>query len=391
MFAWRKVVDPANASEYAFFLYPLKNAEAINAAKCRSSRSACARSTTRRSSSTSNTRRRYFEKLVAYGTYGPIRQDFYESITRPLRRRRRHDAVQRTVQITTWVHGAHLRLEKNPYYWDADRIKLNVIDIPVRHERSARSPESVQGRQDRDRRGSELPKRSTTRSSTVWQINRFNDGSRVLPRIQSPPGARHAQRESAQGAAARDRLRRTRLQGDEAARQSARAIVVSGLAARRATVFFAKEYPAGPQRVDVAEARRYLALAKQELGVDTMPPLVLLTDDEPGVEQAGRVLSRTSSNERSDLDVKIDKQIFKQRLAKMTAGEFDMVGGRLGSGLRRPADVRRSVLVVEQEQSRPLLESGTRSPRAHRAEFARSENADGRVRRDPEDPASTTS
>ena len=31
VFAWRKVVDPANASQYAFILYYVKNAEAINA------------------------------------------------------------------------------------------------------------------------------------------------------------------------------------------------------------------------------------------------------------------------------------------------------------------------------------------------------------------------
>ena len=30
VFAWRKVVDPINASQYAFILYYLKNAEAIN-------------------------------------------------------------------------------------------------------------------------------------------------------------------------------------------------------------------------------------------------------------------------------------------------------------------------------------------------------------------------
>jgi ABC-type oligopeptide transport system substrate-binding subunit len=31
------------------------------------------------------------------------------------------------------------------------------------------------------------------------------------------------------------------------------------------------------------------------------------------------------------IDVKIDKQIFKQRLAKMTSGDFDFVLGGLGA------------------------------------------------------------
>src|SRR5262245_28867879 len=33
VFAWQRTVDPANASEYAFIMYPIKNAEAINNGK----------------------------------------------------------------------------------------------------------------------------------------------------------------------------------------------------------------------------------------------------------------------------------------------------------------------------------------------------------------------
>jgi len=33
VFAWRKAVDPATASQYAFIMYPINNAEAINKGK----------------------------------------------------------------------------------------------------------------------------------------------------------------------------------------------------------------------------------------------------------------------------------------------------------------------------------------------------------------------
>ena len=79
VFAWRKIVDPANASEYAFFLFPLKNAEASARRQANRVIRACMRSMTRRSSSTSNHPTAIFEKPVAYGTFAPIRQDFYEA------------------------------------------------------------------------------------------------------------------------------------------------------------------------------------------------------------------------------------------------------------------------------------------------------------------------
>jgi oligopeptide transport system substrate-binding protein len=76
-------------------------------------------------------------------------------------------------------------------------------------------------------------------------------------------------------------------------------------------------------------------MAKQDLGVDEIPPLVLLTDEGPlSDKQAeyyqdlfGRVLG---------LDIRIDKQIFKQRLAKMTAGEFDLVAAGWGPDFDDP-------------------------------------------------------
>ena len=44
---------------------------------------------------------------------------------------------------------------------------------------------------------------------------------------------------------------------------------------------FRQEYPPSSIKPDVAEARRHLELAKKELGVEQIPPLVLLTDDGP--------------------------------------------------------------------------------------------------------------
>ena len=32
--------------------------------------------------------------------------------------------------MTRWVHGAHVRLEKNPHYWNRDTVQLNAIDMP---------------------------------------------------------------------------------------------------------------------------------------------------------------------------------------------------------------------------------------------------------------------
>ena len=89
------------------------------------------------------------------------------------------------------------------------------------------------------------------------------------------------------------------------------------------------QYPPHKPKLDVEQARKYLQLAEQELGLESIPPLTLLLSDTPGsIKQAEyfqNVMSRTLG-----LEIKLDRQIFKQRLAKMSAGEFDMVAAGWG-------------------------------------------------------------
>jgi oligopeptide transport system substrate-binding protein len=89
------------------------------------------------------------------------------------------------------------------------------------------------------------------------------------------------------------------------------------------------EYPPPQPTLDVAQGLEYLRLAKQELGLDTIPPLSLLLSDTPSsIKQAEyfqNLMARTLG-----LEISLDRQIFKQRLSKMSAGEFDMVAAGWG-------------------------------------------------------------
>jgi oligopeptide transport system substrate-binding protein len=322
VFAWRKVVDPATASEYAFFLFPLKNAERINRGELPIDALGVHAIDDRTLAIEFERPTPYFEKLAVYSTYGPVRQDFYES---------RHGAYGADAdamlyngpfQITKWVHGAHLRMEKNPHYWDADRIKLNVIDIPyVTGDPNAvlnlfKDGKVASAGLDADTLENALEKR--------WKINRFNDGSVFYIEFNHRPGRMTANRN----------LRKALMLVSDPGELVNKVMKVPGNLPGASLFpawlpglhgYFRQEYPPPPMRVDIPEARRLLELAKQELGVEKLPPLVLLTGaDSP---EAGKQAEYFQNVFRRalDLDVKIDKQIFKQRLAKMTAGDFDMV------------------------------------------------------------------
>ena len=130
VFAWRTALEPATASQYAFILFPVKNAEAINTGKLEGETLGVTAVSDRVLEVTFEKPIAFFEKLVAFSTYFPAREDFYKSTNG------RYGADADTLlyngafTLESWVHNASMRMEKNQYYWNKDSIFLNTIHVP---------------------------------------------------------------------------------------------------------------------------------------------------------------------------------------------------------------------------------------------------------------------
>ena len=88
--------------------------------------------------------------------------------------------------------------------------------------------------------------------------------------------------------------------------------------------YFRQEYPLPLPPPDEAAAREHLAKALDELGLDAPPTLVMLIGDSPSAKKQAEYYQNVFK-QKLGIDIRIDAQIFKQRLAKMTAGDFDLV------------------------------------------------------------------
>jgi len=321
VFAWRTVLDPINASEYAFILYPIRNAEAINNDELPTN-ALGARALDDKTLVVELERPiAFFDKLTAFSTYLPVRQDFYEATDG----RYGADADQLLYNgpfiMESWVHGQSLFLRKNPHYWDAERIRLDAINVGYivsdanavlnlfKDEKIALASLTAEN----------LPEALAQR----WQIDRFMDGSVFFIEFNHKP----------------DRLTRNRnLRKAMQLAQNPNELVYKVIKLpgylpgeslfptflKGVQGSFRDEYTAPTHRMDLAQARRHLEQAKLELGLDEFPSLVLLTGDNP-VSNIQSEYFQALFKKNLGLDIKIDRQIFKQRLAKMTDGDFDMV------------------------------------------------------------------
>jgi oligopeptide transport system substrate-binding protein len=321
VFAWRRVVDPATASEYAFIVYPVRNAEAINRGELPPEALGVRAVDDRTLEVTFEQPVPYFDKLVAFATFLPVREDFFVS------RAGRYGAdaddliYNGPFVISRWVHGAHLRFEKNPRYWDRDSIRLDVIDAPYITNDSNATLNLF-----KDGKIALAPLSSETIDNALqqrWHLTRFNDGSIFFLEFNHREGRltrNYHLRRAIQLATDPGELvfRVLKLPGN------APAVSLFPEWLKGVKDSFRREYPPPVHRVDVPEARRALARALDELGLAKLPPLVLLSGEDPiSMKQAEYLQNVYQRN--LGITIKIDKQIFKQRLAKMTLGEFDMV------------------------------------------------------------------
>ena len=321
VFAWRTAVDPANASEYAFILFPLENAEEINKGEMpvealgvtaiddRTLKVRLARPTA------------YFEKLMAFSTFFPIREDFYNQTNGRYGADAHELLYNGPFILSRWVHGANLRMEKNPYYWNPDRIKLDVIEFPyITSDQNALVNLFTDKKIAYTTLGAESLE---TALEKRWHLERFMDGSVFYiefnfrsHRLTHNYHLRKAMQLAIDPAELVYKV--TKIPGYVPAES------IFPLWLRGVDDFFRQEYPAQKITPDLEAAKKHLEIAKRELGISEIPPLVMLTGDNP-VSNIQSEYYQGAFKKNLGLDIKIDKQIFKQRLAKMTSGDFDMV------------------------------------------------------------------
>ena len=321
VFAWRKAVEPETASEYAFILYAIENARAVNEGELPST----SLGATAVDDLTLAIRLQrpigYFDKLVAFPTYYPIKQTFYEG------RDGRYGADAEDLLyngpfvIKRWVHGAQLRMSRNDEYWDRERVRLNTIDYGyVTSDVNATLNLYKDGRVaiaglDAETLQNALEQR--------WKLERFNDGSVFFIEFNHRPSRLTHNRNLRKAIQfvfdpAELVYKVIKLPGNTPG-ESLFPVWLKGVDG-----YFRQEYPAPEHRVDIARARDYLARAKRELGLDPLPPLIILSGDSPAASKESEYFQEVFASTLG-IEVRLDRQIFKQRLAKMTAGDFDMV------------------------------------------------------------------
>ncbi len=323
VFAWQQAANPENAAEYAFLMRLFPNGTEIIAGDMPPETLGVEAIDDHTLVAHLVTPTAYFIDLVTFITFRPVREDFYRAQQGRYAADAENMLSNGPFVLTEWVHGASMRMEKNPYYWNRDAIPLDAINAPyITEDPNARFNLFMD---DKTAIADNLQISAMKMAMQEHQkLKSFSDGTVYYL------GFNHRDERPT----ANLYLRRAIQSVFDAAEMTYKVIGVPGnLPAYTLFPRWLKgddgqslqaQYPPRKPDLNVERGREYLAMAKQELGVEQIPPLTILLSDQPQTAKQAEYFQNVMARNLG-LEIRLDKQIFKQRLAKMTAGDYDLV------------------------------------------------------------------
>ena len=136
VFALRRGVDPAVGSSYAFILWPIDNAEAITKGKVKElERMGVEAVDAHTLKVTLKAPTPYFIGMLTHHQAYPVHRKTLErhgdKWTRP-----GNLVSNGAYRLAEWVPQSHVRLERNPHYWDAANVRIEAVVYHPTEDRS---------------------------------------------------------------------------------------------------------------------------------------------------------------------------------------------------------------------------------------------------------------
>jgi oligopeptide transport system substrate-binding protein len=131
--SWQRAISPLLGSEYSYMYYPIENAEAYNLGnEPNFSKVGVSVLDDYTIQVKLNSPTPYFLQLLDHYSMFPVHRATVEKFGSATDRlsqwaREGNIVTNGAFALTEWKINSHLRVEKSPLYWDADKVKLNAI------------------------------------------------------------------------------------------------------------------------------------------------------------------------------------------------------------------------------------------------------------------------
>ena len=331
-YAFKRLVNPATGGGGStFFAYILENGEAILQGE-KSVETLGAEAIDDRTLKIRLSRPApYYLTILSGSPWRPLRQDFVEAQDGRYGADAKNLLSNGPFVMTDWVHSSSLKLKRNPNYWDSANVHLNDIDFGYITSDTRSLLNLYKSGDLAALRLNEEILKDTLNSGLRVQKAPTNCLSWIMFNMRPErPTSNKKVRQAIRYALDRDRY------GNIIVGLPGTRVVSSIFTSRMQGVngSFQDEFPGPEIEYNLQKGRALIAEAKIEMGVDKIPPIVMLINETRQIE-AEFVQSQLMNG--LGLDVRVDKQTFKQSLVKFRNGEFDIArSGFCGGTLLDP-------------------------------------------------------
>ncbi|MFX3623381.1 MAG: peptide ABC transporter substrate-binding protein [Ectobacillus sp.] len=320
VFAWKRALDPATKSEYAYIMFDVKNAQAINEGKASPDTLGVKAIDDYTLEVELEQPVPYFLDLTSFATFYPLNEKFVKEQGAKFGLEANTTLYNGPFVLSDWKHEQGWQYKKNDKYWDNKTVKLTEINVSVVKDLGARVNLYEAGDADRVILASEFvdkyksnPEFATEKDVSVFflRLNQKRNG-------KDTPLANVNARKAISMA-----FDKKGLTG-----------VILNDGSTPADFLVPAEFVTGPDGkdfrkingnmngTDLKKAKEYWEKAKKELGTDKVT-LELLNYDTDTAKKVGEFLKDQLEKNLPGLTVNIKQQPFKQKLDLETKMDYD--------------------------------------------------------------------
>jgi oligopeptide transport system substrate-binding protein len=136
VYSFHRLEDPATGAEYASMLYPVKNAEEVNTKKAKPEEMGVKAIYANTLEVTLKAPTPYFLEMLTHQAAYPVSKGSIEKLgadwIKP-----GYLVSNGAYTLTEWVPNDHMKLVKNPKFWDAASVKIDTVNYIPTEDRSS--------------------------------------------------------------------------------------------------------------------------------------------------------------------------------------------------------------------------------------------------------------
>jgi extracellular solute-binding protein family 5 len=317
--AWMRILEPKTGSQYAYMLYPIKNAEEFNTGKAKAEDVGIKVIDDKTLEVELGAPTPYFDDLVTFKTYLPMNEKFYKEVGEKYFTEADKTISSGPYVMKKWTHDSNIIFEKNPNYWDIANVKVDNIEYKFIADNASALNAFKNGEVDvtqvtveQAKEFKDDPRLVSSADGSVWYLL-LNNKTKALSNAKV--------RKAILMSINRDELANVVLNGSG---KVPKTLVPSGLGIQGLQKEFTEEVPTSIPGYNPEEAKKLLAEGLKELGIDKFPTFEMIFNDSGNNKSIAEYVQE-SLRKNLNIELKISPMTFQERVTRMKQHNFDFV------------------------------------------------------------------